>query len=438
MLVRRETRPSSFGVTNARAVPLSEPELSRGEAPSAGGLRGLQEQLTWPASEPTGIWQWYWLLLVAAYFSSFLAANVLLPRLLPGSLNIYLGQPILWSVLSVLSYVGWRFGPEAHPRGVRLIVGMGALTGFFQVAGFALAGLVFGYGHSPYGRQLVVVLGNLLYVGTLLISVELGRAYLVAAFRQGNQLLALVTPALLFAFISLPLAKFGAVADPPSFLRFLGATYLPAFSESLLASLLVFLGGPLASIAYRGIPIAFEWLSPLLPSTPWTTTAFLGTLLPAFGLIVIRNQVMPLLYGGDTSSREDDQISTPWIMVAVFAVTLIWFNTGLLGYQPTLVSGVSMAPALNVGDVVVTKDVAPEDVAVGDIVRFRQRDSYIIHRVIDVERVDQRVYLVTKGDANNVEDPPITEAALDGKVIATIPKVGWVSIAIRNGFSLGR
>jgi signal peptidase len=199
----------------------------------------------------------------------------------------------------------------------------------------------------------------------------------------------------------------------------------------LLASFLSYLGGPVLSIAYRAVILLFEWLSPALPDLQWTLTAFLGTLVPAFGLIVIRNQVMPVVRE-DVSHVRGGEVATSWVMIAALAAGLIWFNTGLFGYQPTLVSGVSMNPTLLVGDVVITKDVGPEEIAVGDIIRFRLGGDFIIHRVIDIERNETGTFIVTQGDGNNVEDPPFTAQALEGKVIATIPKIGWVSIGVRS------
>jgi signal peptidase len=490
MLATDEVYPSSVGLVNARAlqapeldgVPVRAPEpsakqaLERSGPPAISALAEVRrsiagEAISGPApvrrsiageatSGPTparrsiggaaisgstrkrrspvgkAIWDWYWLGLVGCFGLAYAVANLVLPKVLDGDLNIYLAQPALWTAVAAVGIVGWRFGPERKPRTSRTVVAMGLLLGCFHVAAFVLSGLVFGFGRSPYGHQLLVLLGNLLYAGSALLAIEVGRGYLVAAFSRGNHVLAVATTALFFALINLPFAKFTSIGDAQGFFRLQGETVLPAVSESLLASFLAFLAGPLASLMYRGALVAFEWLSPALPSLPWTVTAFLGTMVPAFSLIVLRNQLMPALPHPTPSRAERDRISTPWILVAATAVGLLWFNAGLLGYQPTLVSGVSMEPALQLGDIVVTREVEPEDIAVGDIVRYQQGGSYIIHRVIEIERTEASVYFLTQGDANNVADPPLAASALRGKVIATVPKLGWVSIAVRNVLEL--
>ena len=379
-----------------------------------------------------GTWDWFWLFVLIWLAAIYLLVNFRLPRVQSGSTNIYFAQPITWSSLAVLAYMGWRFGLSRRPPMNFYLVGMGMLSGVFQIALFVIAGLLLGFGHSPYSHQFLHTLGNLFYLCTMLIAVEISRAYLVGIFSRGSRTLAVVTTSLLFACLSIPFGKYTSVVDAPSLFKFYGVTFLPAFSEHLLASFLTLLGGPVAPFAYRAVLQAFEWLSPVLPNLPWTVTAFLGTMAPAFGLIVIRNQVLHELSNGGETKKREGQLSTGWVLVTGLAVALLWFNSGLFGIQPTLVSGVSMSPALEAGDVVVTRDVPVEDIEVGDIIRIRHHDSYIIHRVVDIEKESGRYYFITQGDANNVQDPPILEGQLEGKVILTVPKIGWLSIGVRR------
>jgi signal peptidase len=383
-------------------------------------------------NKAVGVPSWFWLAVIAWLIGVYLLVNFRLPRVQTGSYNIYLAQPLTWSTLALLGYLGWRFGLPSRPRGDFRLASMGMLSGFFQIALFVLAGLMLGFGHSPYSHQLLPLLGNMLYLGTMLVAFEISRAYLVGVFSLGDRTIAVVTTSLLLACLSIPVSKYTSVADAPSLFKFYGVTLLPTFSENLLASFLTLLGGPIASIAYRAMLLGFEWLSPVLPNIPWTVTAFVGTMAPAFGLIVIRNQIFQIPPSAVEDKDHERQLSSAWVVVTGISVALLWFNSGLFGVRPTLVSGVSMDPALIAGDIVITREVSAEEIVVGDIIRFRHHDTYILHRVVDVENESGRIYFITKGDANNVEDPPVLESQLEGKVILTVPKVGWLSIGLRN------
>lgn len=373
-----------------------------------------------------------WLILLAAVVVIYFLVNMRLPQVLPGGWNIYLAQPLVWFWLAILAYYCWRFGLRRRPYPSKAVVLLSIMIGLFQVALSVIAGLLFGFGSSPYSHALLPIIGNLLYIGSMVVAIEMSRAYLVMVFNRGSRLLAVVTPALIFTCFSIPLGKYISVGDPGSLFRFYGETFLPSLSENLLASLLAMLAGPAASISYVGVLRAFEWFSPVLPQTQWTVAAFVGTLAPAFGLVVIRNQVFPPETPKVGASASASDPSTGWVLVAIVGAALVWFNTGLFGVRPTLISGFSMTPTLTVGDIVITRDISAEEVRVGDIVRFSRGGEFIIHRVVEIEDSAGQVFFVTQGDANNVADPPIVGDQIQGKVVVVIPKLGWVSIGVRR------
>jgi signal peptidase len=373
-----------------------------------------------------------WLGVLAWLAVVYLLVNVRLPRALPAGASMYLGQPLAWLSLGNLAYIGWRFGLQQRPASSRRLIAMSVLAGVLQVAILTFAGLAFGFGRSPYSHHPLPLLGNLLFIGSMLVGMEIGRAYLVALFQRGNPVLAVASVALLFACFSIPLGKYTSTIDPEAFFGFAGETLLPAISQSLLATFLALAGGPGASIAYRIVPELFEWLSPILPDLSWTVSAFVGTMAPAAGLLFIQRQLQQGYPPDERSQSRGSPSSNSWILVAVVTVSMLWFNTGLFGIRPNLVSGASMAPALKPGDMVILQPVEPEDIRIGDIVRIVRTGTPILHRVIEIRGVvGSRVY-VTQGDANNVSDQPAREDEIDGRVVLVIPKIGWLAIGVRR------
>ncbi|NIS82345.1 MAG: signal peptidase I [Anaerolineales bacterium] len=377
-------------------------------------------------------WRWLWLAVVVWMVSIFILINFRFPRALSASTNIYLAQPLAWTSLAILAFIGWRFGVEDRPRPSRAVVFMAFLTGLFQMALFIIAGLFLGFGRSPYGHRLQVVLGNLVYLGTTLVGVEMSRAYLLAVSSKRSPTFRLLSAALFFSLISIPAARFTSIGNATTLFRVTGETFLPTVAENLLASFLALIGGPVVSMVYRGTLQLFEWLSPILPDLEWIVTAFVGTIAPALGMLVIWNQVQLEATQETDLHRQDGGSLKMWVFVGLTAVTLLWFNTGLFGVRPTLVSGVSMEPALLAGDVVITRDVPADRVQVGDIVRFQLGSSYVLHRVMEIQKDGSQIQFITRGDANNVDDAPLPESELKGKVILVVPKIGWVGIGVRR------
>jgi signal peptidase len=402
---------------------------------SSRGAPRLIAVLQHPAST---LRQSHWALLLVALATVYLVVNSRLPGLLRPELSVYLAQPLAWVALGAVAFYGWRFTLSRAPRATAPLMGLAGLIGLTQVSLLAIAGLIFGFGYSPYARGLPEILGNLFFVGSALVGVELARAYLVIVLSRGNPALAVGSVSLLMALISIPLGQLTAATSPGEFFEFAGGSFLPELAVSLLASLLALRGGPWVSLAYRGLPLAFEWLSPILPNLSWPLVGLVWTLGPTLGAMVIRDRLGFPSRSMASRRAGNEGMSDSWLLVALFAVIIIWLNTGLFGIQPTLVSGPSMLPTLHAGDIVVTRDVPIGEIEVGDIVRFRSGGSHIIHRVVEIDRSEGGSRITTKGDANNTADPPIGEGQLAGKVILTLPKLGWLGIGLRRVLELLR
>ena len=91
-------------------------------------------------------------------------------------------------------------------------------------------------------------------------------------------------------------------------------------------------------------------------------------------------------------------------------------NMFIFGKRPTLIVTGSMEPAIAVNGLVILEPVEYEDIEVGDIIRYTSyRGFSILHRVI-AKNVS---YVVTKGDANAVQDMfVVTRDQITGRVVS--------------------
>lgn len=98
-------------------------------------------------------------------------------------------------------------------------------------------------------------------------------------------------------------------------------------------------------------------------------------------------------------------------------------ESSLIGYRPVVVVSGSMEPAIMTNSISILEYCGMGDIGVGDIVMYYSpySDINITHRVIDkgVDILGEE-YLITKGDANELEDNiPVTSAMLRGKLVKT-------------------
>lgn len=100
----------------------------------------------------------------------------------------------------------------------------------------------------------------------------------------------------------------------------------------------------------------------------------------------------------------------------------------MLGYSAFEVATGSMSNTIEIGDVILVKLIEPnETLSENEIVVFTQDTTLVTHRIIKING-DQ---IITKGDANNTQDDPISRGQIIGKVVKIIPDVKmWKEIIL--------
>ena len=116
------------------------------------------------------------------------------------------------------------------------------------------------------------------------------------------------------------------------------------------------------------------------------------------------------------------------IVVLIFLIILVgvqkFSNKGnFFGYRIyTIISG-SMIPTYNVGDTVLIKEMTADNIQIGDAVTYLGdggdlNGKIITHQVVEIEFDQNGKYLFhTKGIANNIEDPVVSQDQVLGKVV---------------------
>lgn len=127
--------------------------------------------------------------------------------------------------------------------------------------------------------------------------------------------------------------------------------------------------------------------------------------------------------------------------ILLFIVVVLAVFIGLASYDvipggPKLfvvLSG-SMAPEIRTGSVVAVTPV--DQYKVGDVVTFGSNSGKEVpttHRVVEIKDADGVSMFLTKGDANNAPDvAPVNKEAIKGKVLFSVPYVGYLISAAKT------
>jgi signal peptidase I len=127
-----------------------------------------------------------------------------------------------------------------------------------------------------------------------------------------------------------------------------------------------------------------------------------------------------------------------WIGLGLlFGTLLAAVAPQLAGFHSFTVRSGSMTPAIETGDVVVTKTISPLGARVGDVVTFVDPEGtgkLFSHRVQSVRQVGDNVSFVTRGDANtSTEHWRVPADGSVGQVAYRIPKIGYALSYIDSG-----
>lgn len=117
-------------------------------------------------------------------------------------------------------------------------------------------------------------------------------------------------------------------------------------------------------------------------------------------------------------------------LLMVIAVAVVGAAVLVYVFHPrfdTVLTG-SMRPGIQPGDVVMVRPVPTDELKVGDVIAYLppSHTTPVLHRIVSIDSSG----LITKGDANNVEDPwgkVATDSATTLRLVWVIPKVGLIA-----------
>jgi signal peptidase len=123
-------------------------------------------------------------------------------------------------------------------------------------------------------------------------------------------------------------------------------------------------------------------------------------------------------------------LATVWL-VSLGTIVLLALATNLgpkVGFEVFAIRGGSMTPTIPVGAAVVAMHLDPGSIEVGDVITIRADNGVVFtHRVVEIDDSEADHWLRTKGDANTTADAaPIPEGSVVGKVVVTLPLVGYL------------
>lgn len=128
------------------------------------------------------------------------------------------------------------------------------------------------------------------------------------------------------------------------------------------------------------------------------------------------------------------------VVISIIFIQRISNNKlSLGGYSIYTIITESMAPKYKVYDMVISKKISTNEIAVGDDVVYQgKKDDFagkiVTHKVIKKEIRQGKTYFHTKGIANDVEDPLVEDNQILGKVVYKSRILSLISKVVNNPY----
>ncbi len=113
------------------------------------------------------------------------------------------------------------------------------------------------------------------------------------------------------------------------------------------------------------------------------------------------------------------------VVAPLFGIRLLVFESG------------SMAPTVDAGGIAITRTVAADELAIGDVVSVTPAgDQRVTHRIVGIDLVDGQTLLTLRGDANPGPDPAPYPVAEADRVLLHANHLGFAVHAIASPYAV--
>ena len=339
-------------------------------------------------------------------------------------------------VLSICAIATWIFIKKRKVESVhtkKVILVLGFLSVIYLMA-FYLMGLYFGYYKAPVTFGTKTALNYIIPIGIIIIASEVIRSVLIVQNTKFSKVITFIIMVLVDIVIYTDIYSMTNSYD--KFIEIIGCTLFASIACNLLYNYISIRYGITGNIMYRLVTVLYVYIIPYIPNVYIFFRAILRMLYP-----YIIYQVLEYTFAKNNmivayEDKRKNFISK--VALSIIAITFAMLISCQFEYGILVIGSGSMTGTINKGDAIFYESYDRQEDVIneGQIIVFNQDDRKIVHRVIDLKRVNDEIRYTTKGDANQKEDDGyITDEDIFGICKSKIPYIGYPSIWIRDMFS---
>lgn len=355
-------------------------------------------------------------------------AALLIALLLPGEYSGRIAAAILLLPVAMLSYFLVKKRSILSLNKKQILLLMSAI-GAVNLMLLYLTGLEFGFYKNPYSN-IRFLPTHLIPTIAIVVASEFYRWIIRAQGDKAADILCY------FACVVADALTFGNIYYLTTFNRFMdfaALTVFPAIIANLLYHYLSKRYGMLPNIVYRLFTTLYAYLIPVIPAISDSLLAFAKLFIPVIIYLFIDSLYeKKRRYALVKKSKLAPVITAAAVIILAGFVMLI---SNQFKYGALVIATESMTGEINKGDAAIFESYDGQIVKEGQVIVFEKSDSMIVHRVVDIQKINGQNRYFTKGDANEDLDAGyITSGEIRGLVNFKVPYIGYPTLWLRSLF----
>lgn len=293
---------------------------------------------------------------------------------------------------------------------------------------YYILGVIIGYSYNVYSTSFIGILRNIVVIVVPLLFREEVRSRFLFLNKKKFGIFFIT---LLFIVLELFSSTFFTYSNNEELFINFFSIFLPIVLENILLTYLAFIGIRSTVYAYFIPMLISRYFIPITLDVDWFFALLFQLILVVVIFYVSFNEYLwkeKRIYSYKTNKTN----SVIYLFGVVLIVSFGLFVAGVFKYRPVAILTYSMEPIFTRGDAVIVEKLDDDEknkLKKGDIIQYQVDKTVVVHRIIKVKKEDNKKVYILKGDNNNAKDPkPVYMEQIMGKVLFSIPKVGYPSV----------
>ncbi len=302
------------------------------------------------------------------------------------------------------------------------------IIGTLYVVLLQLSGLIFGFYKNPYFVSPMPIFTAILPLAVIVIATEVIRSTLLAQKDSFASVL---------AFLSCILAEVLSFSNLLSIISFnyfmdlVGITLFPTISANIYYHYASRRFGMIPNIVFRLITTLYIYFLPSVTAISDALFAFIKIFLPIVMLSLISSLFEKKKKNAVQKFKKLSVVGTVFVVLVMVAGMMLiscQFRFGAI-----VIATESMTGEINKGDMIIYERYDDQVIKEGQVIVFQKNQNNIVHRVVQIEYIDDEIRYITKGDANaDIDIGYITDKNIVGVTEMKVSYIGFPTLWLRE------